>query len=187
MKTNIKLVLVSSMMVLISACAGQAKNTLLLDLDRVASETNRDTLITQQVKQAEGQLNQQLAEIKKDLQQQLKTEIGKIKAKKKAEKMQQTQRLEKEAEQEMQRSILSAKRQAQTYQVGLIEEFKAEVLPIAEQIAKQRKATIIRMKDANVLWSEPSIDITDVVIAKLKANSTKQRAQPVEKTDKKQL
>jgi len=174
MKKNIKLILVSSLMVLITACTGQAKNALVLDMDVVAKATNRDTLIAEQVKQAEAQFNQQLAGVKKDLQKQLKAEIEKIKSKDK--KAQQVQRLEIQAQQEMQRSIMSARQKVQQFRTSLVEKFRAEVLPIAKQIAQQRKVMMVRLNDKSILWADKSLDISDEVIAELQAKPKQQEA-----------
>jgi len=174
MKKNIKLILVSSLMVLITACTGQAKNALVLDMDVVAKATNRDTLIADQVKQAEAQLNQQLAEVKKGLQKQLKVEIEKIKSKDK--KAEQIKVLEIQAQQEMQRSILSARQKVQQFRASLVEKFRAEVLPIAKQIAQQRKVKMVRLNDRSILWADESLDISDEVITELQAKPKQQTA-----------
>ena len=69
----------------------------------------------------------------------------------------------------------AATRQAQV-RAQLIKQFREEVRPIAEQVAKDKGASVVLLTNDNVLWYDPTVDITDGVIAQIITAGDSERA-----------
>ena len=63
-----------------------------------------------------------------------------------------------------------AQQKAQQVQLELVNDFKRQVQPVAQKIAGLQGAEVVVVLDDAVLWFDARADITDEVIAELRAN-----------------
>lgn len=140
----------------------------IVDLDRVAKELGRDTVMVQQLQQQQSGLQQQLAEVKTSFEQQL------------AESFEE---LPETPDEEQTKKLLTMKRNANiqlaTYKqqasnaLGqmkntVISQFRTEVLPVARAVAMERKLSVVLTSNDSVVFTyDRAVDITDDVIARL--------------------
>jgi len=155
-----------------SLTSGNKKNdSVYLDLSVIARALGRDELIEQQQKVALDQLNLQLLRISEDLNKQLEEEKLKLGKKPGEAEKQQFNVVATNANKQLQQSQLLAKQKLITFKQQLIRDFRNEVKFVAQPIAKNRGAISVTIIDNNILWFDPSADITDEVIATLRART----------------
>ena len=150
-----------------------------VDLDKVAKELGRDTQMTGELIGQQNSLAKDLGAIQKNFEGQLskmKEELGEEPAPEKLQefaKAKQIAQVKFNGFQQQAVSKISARRDQ------LIGEFRTEARPVAEKIAKSVGATAVMTRnDAVLFYSDTAIDITDQVIAEMKANPTKPAAKP---------
>lgn len=159
----------------INACdqlptAQRNKGVAVLDLNAVAKATERDQAINQSMESARVDLNAQLTQIAGDLEKQLKDQQDKAGPSPQPVEQQQLQNMAAEAQRQLAEKQQLAQQKAQQLQLELVSEFKRQVQPVAEQIAKSQGAEIVVILDDAILWFDSVVDITDEVIAELRAN-----------------
>jgi Skp family chaperone for outer membrane proteins len=147
---------------------GRAK-TLYLDPVAIARGLGRTELIQQQTEAAREQLNAQLAKITLDLNTELEQKRADLGAKPDEDALQQFDVLAANANQRLQQTQLLAQQKFASYRQLLLNDFRAELQSFATPIARQRGASGIALIDSSILWFDPSADITDEVIAEMRA------------------
>ncbi|VAW62310.1 hypothetical protein MNBD_GAMMA08-1944 [hydrothermal vent metagenome] len=147
-------------------------NTVILDLDAIAKATGQADIITQQIEQANNELNSQLTNISNQLNEQLADEKKKIGKKPSKKDQQELQQLSIQANQKMQQAKNIAAQKSQQYKVALVQQLRKKIQPIAESIAREKGADIVTAVNNSTIWFNPEVDITDEIIAEM-------RAQPV--------
>ena len=148
-----------------------------VDLDKVAKELGRDVLMTNDLKANQTHLAEQLSTVEKNAIEklnELKAELGVDAAdEKKAEFAQKAQGTQIQFNNLQKKAVaaISQRRDA------LVAAFRAEARPVAEKIAKSQGATAVMTRNDAFLFSfDNTIDITDAVIAEMKANPAKPAA-----------
>lgn len=144
-------------------------NTVVLDLDAIASATGQAATIKQQIEQANQDLNSQLSTISTKLNEQLAAEKKKMGKKPSKSEKENLQKLTLQANQKMQQAKTIASQKAQQYRTALILQLRQYVQPIAEEIASKRGADIVLTSNNAMIWFNPDIDITDEIIAEIRA------------------
>lgn len=151
--------------------APPAPDSLVIDLAAVARATGRDDAISSSLSQARDTLNQQL----QTLTDSMNVELDKVRktADEKTAKAAQSEytRLSASAAQQLRESRLSAQQKLNSVQDKLIAAFRKEIKGIAVQIARQRGASRVVLASTDLLWLDPKIDITDEIIARLRARA----------------
>ena len=150
------------------APAAPAPTMAVLDLGAVAKALGRDEVFRQQVEAAGQQLRQQLGELSSNLQTRLREEQAKLGDDPSEEQRQQLQRMLAEAQRQVQQGQLVARQKATEYQAQLAQQFRAEVQPVAAELARERGASGVLLANS-LLWFEPAVDITGEVIDALRA------------------
>ncbi len=140
-----------------------------LDLGAIARALGRDEIIKQQQQAAIDQLNAQLLQISRNLDKQLKEEKSTLGKKPGAEKQQRFNEATINANKQLQQSQLLAKQKLTVFRQQLAIDFQNEVKSVARPIATERGAVSITIIDNNVLWIDPSADITGEIIASMRA------------------
>jgi len=148
--------------------AAPAPTMAVLDLDAVAKALGRDEVFREQVEAAGQQLRQQLGELSSNLQTQLREEQEKLGAEPSDEQRQQLQRMLAEAQRQVQQGQVLARQKAAEFQTQLARQFRAEVQPVATEVARSRGASGVLLANT-LLWFEPAADITGAVIDALRA------------------
>jgi len=157
-----------------------SSNTVILDLDAIANATGQAAIIKQQIEKANNELNAQLNTISSKLNEQLASEKKKIGKKPTLNDKRNMQQLTLQANQKMQQAKTIAAQRSQQYQTALIQQLRKNVQPIAENIARTRNADIVLTSNNSMIWFNPVIDITDEIIAEMRAQPL---AQPANKAD----
>lgn len=149
--------------------------SLVVDPLPVAKSLGRDELMQTKLNARIDQLNTELNRQAADLSAQLEKEKQKLGAKPTDEASKHYQTLVATATQQVKQLQLQAQQKAAEYRQSLLSEFNTEVRNVAAEIAAEQGATSVLVIGENVLWFDPSTDITAEVIEKLRAKA--QRAQ----------
>lgn len=168
------LVALGSALVALSGCnfplpSGQTTQPLVVDLTAVARALGRDEAMQQKLQTAQQQLNAQLKQIGSDLQTQLQDQESKLAGEKKKVRQETLEKLSQQANLQLRQSRLIAERKADRYRLKLIDGFRNEVRQVAKSLSEKRGAQSVFINDGSLLWYSPAIDITDEVIAALRA------------------
>ncbi len=147
----------------------QSTGTAILDLDAIANATGQAAIIKQQIEQANQELNAQLNTISNKLNEQLAAEKKKMGKKLSTEEQQKLQQLTQLANQKMQQAKMLASQKSQQYRAALIQQLRLNIKPVAEKIARSRGVDIVVTANNTTIWFNPEVDITDEVIAAVRA------------------
>lgn len=74
------------------------------------------------------------------------------------------------ARQQMSQLQQAANQEFQAYQAGWMKQYRDGVGPMVRRMAQERKLLVVLSLPGNVLFSEPSIDLSDAIVKELKAN-----------------
>ncbi len=161
-----------SLVSVLSACnlSGASNDTLVMDLDAIASATGQADVIKQQVNAANQELNNQLDSISQQLSQQLTDEREKLGKKLSQQEEDSLKQLTLAANQKMQQARSLAAQKSQQYKNALIIQLRQQVTPIAEAIAQRRNASVVMITTPSMMWYDPEADITAEIIAELRTN-----------------
>lgn len=163
---------------ILAGCQPQAPehgpDTLVVDFAAVAKALGRDASIQQKLEQAATQLNTQLLQITTELTEQYEAEKAR---RGEAETLSEEDsvfltNLAGEVEQRIQGSQQEARQKAAAYRASLIAQLREEVQREAARIARERDASSVMLSAPDLLWFDPEADITDEVIAQLRALDT---------------
>jgi len=157
---------------LLSGCdrfPGMGPGALVVDLSVAAKAMGQDQVMQEQSQAAREELNVQLAESAQNLEQQLAQERDGLGESPTPEQQQQLQQMALQAQQRYAQLQAEAQQNMEQYEVNLVLEFREQVKPFAEKIARSRGVSIVLLADQSVFWLDPVADITDEVIAELRA------------------
>lgn len=147
-------------------------STLVLDPVAIAKSLGRDELMQEKMNAAIVQLNEQLQQHSNLLTKEVERErsnLSKDDGEEDPEKLRQLLQLARnntlQAEQ-------LARTKADQYRKSLLEEYNAELHAVAMEIARERGATSVVTQAGNLLWHDPSVDITGEVITRLRASES---------------
>lgn len=170
--------LVALTMAMIAGCdqapAPQAPVTgrgAVIDLQKVAEGTAWKRKIEDEINQRRTQLTQELSASFETMKKKYEEEKAKYGEKPTEEQQQQLNQLALQAQQLQQRNQQTAAQILQRLQNDLNGEFLARVKPIAEELAKQRGYSVVHVSNY-ILYSEPTVDITNDVITELNKSGT---------------
>jgi len=149
---------------------GSADGVAVIDLNVIVKAAGRDGEINERLERARDELNAQLARIASDLEEELRDQREKLGASPEPAEQQQLQEMALRAQRELAEKRQLAQQKAQQFQAEMINEFKRQVQPLAKKVAEKKGAKIIFALDDTLLWFDSAIDITDEVVAAVKAN-----------------
>ena len=163
---------------LIAGCdlqgAAPRSDVAIVDIDAVARALGRDDVIAQQIDQANQQLSAQVVQIAQNLQGQLQDFQDSLDE---ADGEQLEQRTA-EANRQLQATQQEARQRAALYRSAVVTQFRNEVQPVASEVARGLGASIVLTSAVPALWFDPAIDITDEVIAAMRARGLEPAATP---------
>jgi len=148
---------------------GHSGNAVVLDLAVIAKATGQDEVIKKQLQQAGTNLTNQLTEVATNLEKQLENEKDKLGKTPDKKQQQQFQQLTLQANQKFRQTQSLAQKKVQEYEMGLLMEWRQKLQPIAQAIANDKGASIVLVSSPSLIWFDATVDITDEVIAKLRA------------------
>lgn len=155
----------------------QSGGVAVVDLDRVANELGRSTVMLQQLQLQQNGLNQKLAAVKTSLEAQLNEKIEELPEEPSEEETANFLKLKRNA-----RIQLAGYKQKASNSLGqlknsAIQGFRSEAMPAAREVAKERGLSVVlTSNDAVVFTFDDAVDITDEVIARLAQNQPSQPA-----------
>ena len=142
----------------------------IVDLNAVAQALGRDELMQQEVQMAETKLKEQLTKIAGTIQEKVSEEKKKLGSKRNKENDAKLQQLAVQAQQTFRKEQMAAEQQAGLFRQQLVAKFREEVKSVAEPIARERRAGMIKLVSDDLLWFDPSNDITGDVISQMRAS-----------------
>jgi Skp family chaperone for outer membrane proteins len=155
--------------VFLAACGQKGSNVAVMDLGAILKASGQDEVIRVKAEAARNELQAQLQQVAANLDQQLAAEAEKVGDNPTAEQEQQLQQMNMNARNQLMQMQQQAQQQANQLELSLFEEFKNSIGTLTEQIAKDKGANVILAQDNYLFWFDPAADITDEVIAALRA------------------
>lgn len=147
-----------------------------VDLDEVARRLGSDVAMVQAIRESQTSLNQQLQSLQTSLQQQYqrkKHELDGRQVQAKRDQATETKQLEAFSRQlsvQLNQARRNANNQINAHQRQLIQRFREEVKPVAQQAAFERGLGVVVTKNESVLLAfDDAHDITAAVVEKLQA------------------
>lgn len=139
-----------------------------VDLDKIASATGRDTVIAEQVQlfttEQEANLTKLRDKFRSDIEQEKKKlESGPVKG-----DQEDINQLTQSRENLLREEIGKVEAAVRQLRVNLVMDFKAEIEPIARRVADERGMGVIMIKQDAMLYVAPTSDITNDVVVALK-------------------
>lgn len=150
----------------------------IIDLSIVARETGQDVVIRERAEEGINELTNQLQQLAAGLDQQLADEREKAGETPSAEDAARLQQLTTQARQQVSQAQQTAQQQANDLEAQLVEDFRQDLLPLAQKIAAERGLSLILSQDVFVFWVDDSVDITDAVVAAWQAQAPAAAAEP---------
>ena len=157
--------------------SGSRAAVAIIDLDAIARALGRDDVIAQQINVANQQLAGQLGQVATNLQQQVQAERDKYEVIG-DEAEQELVQLTAVANQQLQQTQRLAQQRSAEFRTAVINSFRNEVTPYAQEIATQRGVAAVITVATPMLWFDSSADITDEVIAAMRKAGLENAAQP---------
>jgi len=148
---------------------GMGPGTLVVDLTAVAKAIGQDQSMQDRAEAAREDLNTQLTESARELEQQIEQERVKFGESPTEEQQLQLQQMTQQAQQRYGQLQAEAQQNVQQHEINLVQEFREQVRPFAEKIARSRGAEVVLLADQSVFWLDPAVDITGEVIDALRA------------------
>ena len=140
-----------------------------VDLDAIAKATGQDAAIERQVENTRNELSSELADTLADLEAQLNQEIERLGESATEAERREFQQMTTQSRQQFAQSQAIAQQKAEQFQTKLVMEFRQRVQPIAAEIGAKRGAKLALLPGPSMLWFEGTVDITDEVLAALRA------------------
>jgi len=147
-------------------------STVVVDLAVVAKATGQDAAMQKQMDDGRQEISIQLQEVATNLENELNEEREKIGESPTEAEQQGLQQKISEAQQQYSQTQAAAQQQVQQFEAGVVLDYRESLQPIVREIAKAHGASVVRLADTALLWFDPEVDITDEVIAKLRAQSS---------------
>jgi Skp family chaperone for outer membrane proteins len=147
-----------------------------IDLDEVAKQLGADAVLLKEINDGQASLNQQLRNFQSTLQAKYREKAQELETRPVAggsapdAKKQQLAELERELNLQLNQAQRTAANELGVYRQRLIQRFRDEVVPAAQEIAGQRGLGVVLTKNDSVLLAfDDAHDITAAVVAKLRA------------------
>jgi len=152
--------------------AGSTGGVAVIDVDIVARELGRFDEIMEAVSKRELSLNSQLAEIQQSYQEQVKSEKVEIGPNPSGADVSRVTELEQQLTAQLTQAQKEARSELQQYKIGMINQFRDKVRPIAQQVASEKGLNVVVSKNDDVVFSfVPSVDVTAAVVALMQKTS----------------
>jgi Skp family chaperone for outer membrane proteins len=146
--------------------------SLVVDLDAVAKAMGRDAEIARKVEQATESLNMQLVQAAQEMDKQLQKQKADLGASPSPTDREKYRQAELRVQQQILNNRAIAEQARQTVRNEQILLFRKEVRPIAARMAQRRNATVVTIANQDVVWFDPSADLTAEVIAEMRAQAS---------------
>lgn len=142
-----------------------------VDLDAVAQKVGKDKQILQMIAQRQVSLNEQVMATQKSLIDQLnqkKSEFGELTD----EESKQLAQLQNQANSILATTQTQAQTNLTSFQQEVVNRFRAEIKPIAMELATKRGCRVVLSKNDSVVFAfDKTVDLTDEVAAYMQSKT----------------
>ena len=159
----------------------QTGSVAVIDLDSVAKELGRDVEITRKLKTKQNELNGQLAALKNAFLTQIQAKQKEFGTPLTEEQQKQLKAMQIETNYRLQQAQAQARAAIANYRQQLVAEFRKEVLPHAQTVAKEKGFSTIVPKNDMIISVEPVAEIAGLVATEMKSKGLNYTA-PAEST-----
>lgn len=135
---------------------------LVVDIDAVAKATGRQELMQKELEFANLKLTEQLKLVASQLEESIADERDKLGKSPSA------------AQKQLVNSKKLALQQSSEFRSDLILHFRSKVAEISQKIANRAGSKLVLVSNYEIIWFDPTSDITDEVIAAMRARNSKQ-------------
>lgn len=149
--------------------AEASARAVVVDLDVVAKALGWDVVVAKRVELATENFNAQLVQAAQGMDRQLQEQKALLGDKPSSELLERYQLAEQRVQQNLRNNKALAEQAQQSVKDREVLSFRREVKPIAGRVARNRGAGVVLIANQNVLWFEPTVDITGEVIAEMRA------------------
>ncbi len=146
-------------------------NALVVDFTAVARAMGKDSEINANLETTRAALNQQLQDAAAQLNAQLERANQNHSKKPSPKDQENLPQLTERAADQLRQLQQAAQFKLASKQNELLTEFRVEVKKAAAKVARKRGAKVVQLSGGEVLWFDPQADITDEVIAALRAET----------------
>lgn len=168
--TKIFPVLVLFSTIMTGCDSNETGRTAVIDLDKIAQAVGRDKMMSDKVatfiKEKEAAVTKLRDEFKSNLDAE-KKKLGKNPTTTAKNKYNQ---LSFQYEQKLRQDLSQAEQEANQLRIKLVQEFREEIQPEAAIIAARKGFSLVFIKQAAMIYMEPSVDISKDIIAALSAS-----------------
>jgi Skp family chaperone for outer membrane proteins len=154
----------------LAGCA-PAPGLAVVDLEAVARALGRDDAMTQQVNVVNESLRLQLREAAERLREELQAEQDAIGDDASESDQARFEQLLAEANRRLEDTQRAALMRSTQFRQAVVSDFRREVVIVAREIAARSDIPAVLSSDASLLWYDRALDITDEVIAEMRARS----------------
>ena len=148
----------------------------IVDLDEVAKQLGTDVALLKEINNGQASLNQQLRSLQTTLQEKYHQKAQELETRPPADgsspeaRKQQLAELERNFNLQLNQAQRTAQNELGAYRQQLIQRFRDEVVPVAQEAATQRGLGVVLTKNDTVLLTfDDAHDITALVVAKMRA------------------
>lgn len=171
MQRNVLMALVVVAAAVAAGCDRAPVNVGVIDVAAVARALGRDDVMTAQVTEVNRSLQAQLLQRSELIRAQLQTQRDALGEDASEEAMGQFEETLREANEEFDKIQRTAVVRSRQVRDALVTKFRREVTQVAQEVASTKGLRAIFSSDATLLWYEPALDITDEVIAEMRARA----------------
>jgi outer membrane protein len=143
-----------------------------VDVERVAAISSEGKAANARLNDLRTRKSAELAERNKQIQA-LQNRLSQSEAVLNDTARTQLQRQLQRAQVDLQRSTEDAQSEVQTLQQETYQVFTAQLFPLIQQVAKEKKIWAVFGNESGLLWSDPAIDLSDEVAKRLDATVKK--------------
>jgi Skp family chaperone for outer membrane proteins len=162
-----------------ASTAGRLSGVAIVDLDEVAKQLGVDVWLVKDIRNGQDSLNQQLRTYQSTLQEKYRQKAHELEAQPVAggsnpeARKQQLTDLQRQFNLQLNEAQRSAQNELSVYRQKLIQRFREEVVPVAQEVAGQRGLGVVLTKNDTVLLAfDDAHDITSAVVARLRTRRT---------------
>lgn len=139
-----------------------------IDLAEVAKATGRNAEIQQALKEFTENEQERLQLLRENLAENIQKNKQQLDEHKDQEEQTALKNLVKQSNLALRREMAKVRNKTGVVRREMIRDFKAEVLPLAREVAESQGIKIVMIRSGNMLYSAPEVDITRQVIDKIK-------------------
>lgn len=170
--TKIFPVLVMFSTIMAGCDSSQPGRSAVIDLDKIAQATGRDKIMADKVAAFIKEKETAVTSLRDEFKAKLDAEKKKLGKKPTTTAKNKYNQLSFQYEQKLRQDLSKAEQEANQLRVKLVKEFREEIQPEAAIIAARKGFSLVFIKQAAMIYMDPSSDISKDVITALSSSQT---------------